>query len=778
MTKWILILATVCWAGPLLAQAPITDATISGFVYDQSNGESLIGANVFLKDTRIGAVSNSRGYYVIPRIEPGVYVLVCQYIGYVSFTKTVALTIGENKVIRIDLKPEAILGEEVVIVADSLPPMVKLFQAPISKIELSGAQINRIPQVAEADLLRSLQTLPGVVPVSDFSSALYIRGGTPDQNLYLIDGSDVYNPEHAFGLFSTFNTDAIKQVDLSKGGFGAEFGGRLSSVLNVTNLDGNRKEFQGTAGISILSAKTTVQTPIGKFGSLSGSIRRTYFDQTLGRAIDEIPDYYFYDGNVKAFFEIDRRNTLTISGYGGQDVLNYVFNEKSDDQAGFDYSWGNKTGSVRWTHVFSPKLFSNFWITGSTFRSDFAFDESVNFSEENFISDITLKGSLEYHHSRQFITRFGFEQKNLHGIYQEKFDGGKVDVDAHRTHYVGYVQQNWRPTEAWDVEGGLRFDYFNSERNFTDLDPRMTVKYRVNETTNLKAAAGVYHQYLHQIPRAFFAGIWTTSDRYQKGSTAYHYITGVEKELKENLHLQVEGYYKVYRDIYSLNHFLITEVKPGRYENGEPVYDNTGGLFNRGDGHSIGLEILLKQEAGPVTGWIGYSLANTKHTVDGINRNRSYEPRHDRTHTINAVADIDIRNAIRALKDQPSKFGTSKWTMGLNFVYSTGQPITAPGSTYLIRTTPDADEGFAVYPGDINALRLPAYARLDLSITYEKHFKHWSIAPYVQIFNIGNRRNVWFVQYDSEEKNNTVVQKIETAYMFPILPSLGVNFTF
>jgi outer membrane receptor protein involved in Fe transport len=760
------------------AQSSLPDASLSGFVFDEHNGETLIGANVFLKGTKTGAVSNIRGYYVIPKIQPGVYTLICQYIGYRPFSKTVTFTAGEKKVLRIDMQPEDIQGEEVVVYADSMPLMERQFEKPISKIELSGEQINLIPQVVEADLLRSLQTLPGVVPVSDFSSALYIRGGTPDQNLYLIDGSDVYNPEHAFGLFSTFNTDAIKKVDLSKGGFGAEFGGRLSSVLNVTNMDGNRKEFEGTAGVSILSAKTTLQTPIGSIGSLSGSVRRTYFDKTLGEAIDEIPDYYFYDGNVKAFFEIDGRNTLTLSGYGGQDVLNFIFNEDATEKAGFDYTWGNKTASARWACVFSPQMFGDFWITGSTFSSDFAFDQSVNFSEENFISDLTFKGNLEYHHSKQFITRFGFEHKNLHGIYRENFDGGKVDVNARRTHYVAYVQENWRPTEDWDIESGLRFDYFDSERDYKNLDPRLAVKYRWDVTTNLKAAAGVYHQYLHQIPRAFFSGIWTTSDRYQKGSTAYHFIGGIEKELLPYLQMEIEGYYKIYRNIYSLDHFLITEVQPGYYENGEPVYDNTNGLFNSGDGHSVGLEILFKKEAGPMTGWIGYSLANTRHTVDGINDGHAYEPRHDRTHTVNAVANIDIRNSICALKGKPTKNSTSKWLMGLNFVYASGQPITTPGSTYLIRTTPDDESGFALYPGGINELRLPAYARLDVSITYEKQFKHWSIAPYLQIFNIGNRKNVWFVQYNAEEQGGTVDQKVETVHMFPLLPSLGVNFKF
>ncbi|MBL7994330.1 TonB-dependent receptor [bacterium] len=772
MVLWTLTFFTV------YAQSPPSDASLSGFVYDTNNGETLIGANVFLRDTKIGAVTNLRGYYVIPKIRPGVYTLVCQYIGYRVMTKTVTLSAGEEKVLRIDMQPEDIMGEEVVVYADSIPTMQKLFEKPISKVELSGQQINMIPQVVEADLLRSLQTLPGIVPVSDFSSALYIRGGTPDQNLYLIDGSDVYNPEHAFGLFSTFNTDAIKKVDLSKGGFGAEYGGRLSSVLNVTHMDGNRNEFAGTAGISILSAKTTLQAPIGSIGSLSGSFRRTYFDKTLGQAIDEIPDYYFYDGNVKAFFDIDGRNKLTISGYGGQDVLNYIFNENADNKAGFDYTWGNKTGSVRWTHVFSPQMFGDFWMTGSTFKSDFAFDEVTNYSEENFISDLTFKGSLEYHHSKQFITRFGFEQKNLHGVFLENFDGGKVDVNARRTHYVAYIQENWRPSDEWDIESGLRFDYFDSDRNFKNLDPRLALKYRLNESTNLKASAGVYHQYLHQIPRAFFSGIWTTSDRYQKGSTAYHFIGGVEREVLDFLTIELEGYYKKYKNIYSLNHFLITEVRPGHYENGLPVYDNTDGLFNRGDGHSDGLEILVKKEAGAVTGWLGYSLANTRYTIDGINGDHSFEPRHDRTHSVNAVANIDIRNSIRALKGKPAKYTNSKWLAGLNFVYASGQPITAPGSTYMIRTTPDDEAGFAVYPGGINEWRLPAYARLDVSVTYEKQFKHWSIAPYVQIFNIGNRKNVWFVQYDSKEQGGTIDQKVKTVNMFPLLPSFGVNFKF
>jgi len=280
--------------------------------------------------------------------------------------------------------------------------------------------------VAEADLLRSLQTLPGILPLSDFSSALYVRGGTPDQNLYLIDGTDVYNPEHTFGIFSTFNTDAIKQVELPQGGFGAEYGGRLSSVLNVTNLDGNREEFEGSAAISLLSAKTTLQGPLGKTGSLSGSFRRTYFDQTVGRAVDEIPNYYFYDGNLKAFFDFGRDN-LTISAYGGRDFLDVVFNPDATEETGLITDWGNKTTSARWTRVFTPRLFSTFWVTGSRFSSDLLI-EVADIRERNFVSDLTFKGTLEHHRSRQFQTRLGFEQKNLEVQFRQVFPEGLIDV--------------------------------------------------------------------------------------------------------------------------------------------------------------------------------------------------------------------------------------------------------------------------------------------------------------------------------------------------------------
>lgn len=762
----------------LFAQNPAT-CSVSGFVYDNSNGEALIGANVFLKDTGRGSSTNSNGYFVIPRLQSGNYTLVVHYIGFKSFTKNIAIQAKESVEMKVNLQPEALVAEEVVIVADSVRLSQKLFDRPVSKIGLSQRQINRIPQIAEADLLRSLQTLPGILPISDFSSALYVRGGTPDQNLYLLDGTDVYNPEHAFGLFSTFNTDAIKQIELSKGGFSAEYGGRLSSILDVTNLDGNRREFEGTSSVSLLSAKTTLQMPLGNSGSLSGSIRRTYFDQTLAKAIDDVPDYYFYDGNAKAFFELDPRNKLTISFYGGRDYLDLIFNPDVLDKSGFQYDWGNKTGSLRWTRVFTPRLFGNFWLTGSRFTSDFAFGDDLPVTERNYITDITVKGNLEYHHSDRLTGKFGFEQKNLHTIYRQKFPGGKVDVDQSPKHYVAFATMLIRPTIRWEIEAGLRYNYFYSQRSFQNLAPRFSLKYRLTDTINLKGAAGIYHQYLHKIPRAFIADIWTSANDFQNASASQHVVVGIQKEVASNYQLEIEGYYKTYSDIYQFDQNFLTEISAGRFEDGEPVYTETKGLFNEGDGHSTGIEVLFRKDTGVVTGWLGYSFSSTKYRFDRINQGEEFAPRHDRTSVVNLIGNIDLRNAIRTLKGKLRHVDKSKWQVGVNFFFASGQPITTPGSAYFVNTAPNFDFfDFKLYPSAINSFRLPAYARLDVSLTFEKKYNSWTLAPYIQIYNIGNRKNVWFINYDRSIRDNQIVQEVKPIHMFPLLPSLGVNFKF
>ncbi|MBN2425587.1 MAG: TonB-dependent receptor [Calditrichaceae bacterium] len=738
-------------------------ATISGFVYNKENGEALIGANVYFENLAMGASTNVSGYYVIPSVPIGRYILVCDYLGFETYKKTIEIVNGENVKLNIYMNVSILETEEIVITADSIRTAERLYRKPISTVQLNPKQINQVPQVAEADLLRSLQTLPGIAPISDFSTALYIRGGTPDQNLHLLDGTDVYNPEHMFGLFSTFNADAIKHIELSKGGFGAEYGGRLSSVLDITNLDGNREKFEGRASISVLSAKTTLQMPIGNFGSISGAIRRTYFDKTVAEFIDDIPDYYFYDGSIKAFFELDKNNRLTLSYYGGNDYLDYKFNTEATEKKGFTYDWGNKTASLRWTRVFTPRLFSNFWVTYSIFRSRFKMN-IFDMYENNDIDDLTFKGNLEYHYSDKLAVKFGFEQKNLEVSYIEDDPQTAIDIKQDAMQISGYTQLNIRPTQSWLIETGVRYNYFDSDKTFRNWAPRFSTKYKLNETIGLKAAYGRYYQYLNQIDRFMVSDVWSLSGKSEDRAYADHYLVGYQQEIQKDYELEVEAFYKKMNNTYSFNQNIAAEMKIDTYTpDGRPLIENTKYVFKRGDSKSYGFEFLLRKDVGRLNGWIGYTYAHTLTKIDGINLNRWFAPRHDRSSTVNLVTNIDL------LKER------EKLVLGMNFIYSSGQPITEPGSAYVIASSPfDPYRSASYAPTKINNIRLPFYARMDLSLTYKIQYKNWSMSPYLQIFNIGNRKNVWFIEYDYDEGK----PEIEVIQMMPLLPTVGVNFVF
>ncbi len=757
------------------------ESSLSGFIYDKTTGEALIGANVFIPNINRGAVSNVFGFYSIPKIKSGIYNVNISYVGYKTYTIKLDLRNDEDKRLNVYLEQDVIQGKEIIVKADSIRVVERLFNKPVSNIELSPKQIQSVPRVIEADLLRTLQTLPGIVPLSDFSSAVYVRGGTPDQNLFMIDGTDVYNPEHAFGLFSTFNTDAIKKVEVYKGGFGAEYGGRLSSVIDVTNNDGNRNFYEGKASLSLLSLSSTVSGPIGNIGSISGSIRRTYLDQTIAKWVDEVPDYYFIDGNLKAFFDLNNSNKLSVSYFGSKDNLNFVLDKKRPESLGFDYIWGNQTGSINLRSIFASNLFGNFWITFSHFNSFFDFDD-VGVKEDNQINDLTFKGNIQYFYSENFNFKFGFEQKNANGGLKQDFPGGKVDASKSRKLYSFYSSSVWKPNPLWNIEFGLRGDYFFSDKIYKNLDPRFSLKYRLSENANIKLSAGSFHQYANRIPRLFFVSIWTTADSFVRGSSSNHFIFGYERALGEKFQLEFETYYKTYKDIYSYNQNYVADVVPSNYSNDNvPIYNNQKGLFTRGDGYSYGIEFLLRKETGAITGWLSYSFSNTYYTFDGINQGKSFMPRHNRTHAINLVSTIDLNNFINEIKNQSFEKRDKQWILGLNFTFFSGQPITLPSSVYLFTQFPDWEQNknsLATYPSTINTFNLPYYSRFDFSLTYEIDYDSWKISPYIQVFNLFNRKNVWFIQYKNEIKDGRVKQKIENVNMFPILPSFGITIKF
>jgi hypothetical protein len=403
----------------------------------------------------------------------------------------------------------------------------------------------------------------------------------------------------------------------------------------------------------------------------------------------------------------------------------------------------------------------------------------VNVEETNELFDVTAKGQLEYAAHKRLDLKFGFEYKDLTTNLQQESPGGVIDVKKDRTYSTGYLSLNWKPTPSWMVEPGLRYNHFKADNAFNDWAPRFAAKYRLSETINLKASTGIFYQYLQKIPRPFIADIWTTSDKFHDRSKSVHYILGYQQEIADNVGLEIEGYYKTYENLYSLKNYIL-DFPPSYYDDeGRPVYTKTKGLFDRGDGNSVGIEFLLRKRYGSVNGWIAYSLARTEYTIEDINQEKAFEPRHDRTHVFNTVLNVDIKNAIRELRGKPFKNDKSKWKFGVNFVYTSGQPITLPSSTYYGTSIPDQDDqDLFLYPTDINSFRLPPYIRLDLSATYEHRFKTFTMAPYFQAFNIGDRENVWFIQYETEQTENEISQEVETMNMFPFIPTLGIKFTF
>ncbi|MCE1188989.1 MAG: TonB-dependent receptor [Ignavibacteria bacterium] len=784
MKQIYILLACLALFVPFIHAQKVNDVT--GFVYDNKDGEALIGASVHLKGRTTGSVTNTSGYFVLTNIPFGKYTLQVTYIGYKPLSVDIEVNSNEFKTLQLKMTGQALVTKEVMVVADSVRTIDRLYEKPISKIDLSSKQVNQIPRVIEADLLRALQTLPGVTALSDFSSALYIRGGTPDQNLYLVDGTDVYNPEHAFGIFSTFNTNAIKKVELSKGGFSAEYGGRLSSVLNVTNLDGNRNQVEGCANISLLSASATIQAPLGSFGSISGSFRRTYIDQTYAKWNTDIPDYYFYDGNLKAYFDLGEKDKLTLSYFTSKDNLDFKEDKSKPSSFGFYYFWGNKTSSLNWKHVFGSRIFSNFWATYSYFNSDFNM-EQVNFREKNNIHDFSLKGALEYYLADDFDIRFGFEHKFLGGALMQEFDNGNADVAKERTHSVAYISSNYKPWDALSIEAGLRYNYFNSDVDYHNFEPRFSAKLRLTESSNLKFATGLFHQYLNRIPRLFFTSIWTTSDEYVGVSSSQHYIFGYQKAIDEVYEFEVETYYKTYKNIYQYNQLAFVEIEPSGYKDGKPYYTSTKGLFNSGDGESYGIELMIRKDLGAINGWIAYSLSRTNYTFTDINKGQEFIPRHDRTSILNAVVNVDWKGFLAEMKGTEVPENENKWLFTFNFVYSTGQPITVPSSAYFLNDLPDWNQirgggedipGYSLYPSGIDKYRLPAYIRMDASVTWEIKMNGWILAPYLQVFNIGNRKNVWFIKYKSDLQNGQITQTIDKVNMLPMLPSIGVNIKF
>ncbi len=759
----LLLVVLVQAAGrPAVAQE---EASLRGYVRDAATGETLLQANVVIDGTTRGTATNNSGYYTLQGLEPGTYTIVFSYIGYQRRTEEVTLSAGEERRLDVELRSEGFETEEVVVTGTSDDEEA---ERAIGTDRFRTADVKELPSVLEPDVFRSLSLLPGVATASDYSSNLYIRGGSPDQTLVLLDGTTVYNPTHFFGFFSTFNPDAIKDVQLYKGAYPAEYGGRLGSVASIYNKDGNRRETTGGLSVGLLASRAYVEGPYGRgadgdeAGSYMIAVRRSTIEPVLaalrGAEVDGVPDRFsFYDVNGKINYTAGPDDQLSLAFYGGRDVLDLSFREEGR----FDIWYGNQTVSADWTHLFGDRVFSTLTLTGSRYRSTpVAEIATTEFTQKNGVDDLSLNADVEYTPGSAHRLKSGLRASTLAFTLRNTFDGNETfdqRIDGQRV--AVYVQDTYEPTSAWTLKGGLRGTYFR-QGNFWRLSPRLSAEYELRPSVQLQAAYGRYHQFLTLETSQLFTGFdtWLMVDDGVPPSSGDQVAVGMKARLGEAWRLEVEGYGRTMRDLFEQDPFLPDEA-------GLPYPER----FHFGDGRAYGAELLLRRQEGPFTGFLSYTLGRTERRFPNVNLSETgdpqyYVPKYDRTHSLTLTANYRL---------------TDSWRFSGTFNYNTGQAYTKPERRYELVDDPfqPQTKGRSVLVSPFNSARLPPYHRLDLGVARTGRF--FGGAEYevqLQAINAYARRNVWFYQYQNEEDGTLTREEVP---QIPVpIPNLSFTLTF
>ena len=763
-------------------------ATLSGFVTDAETSDPLHYANVIIRDDNTGTTTDERGYYVIHNIPSGEHTISVSYIGYATGDTTLRLGPGESLRIDFRLTPESLRGEEVVVTASR-----ERFEQQVetSQLNVNPREIEVMPSFVEADLFRTIQTLPGVVSQNDFSAALSVRGGSPDENLILLDGIEVYNPYHFGGIFSAFNTDAIRDAEFHAGGFPVRYGGRLSSVLEIYTKEGDPSggmlgnwwpwpryfDLSGISlDISLLSSKVYLEGPLYNGGYFL-SARRTYFDQIAGFAHninDTIPNlpYYFYDIQWKAHTQLSESHELYFQGYSGTDNLTLNFGESGEEGTAVDFNWdwGNDTKSLILKSILTPDMVLESMLAHSNYRFDVDFlvtttDSTGNQSDTRFLitnilDDYTLSERLDWKISNSHRLQLGLDYKQFN--FQFTFTSDDVttlDEDDNPTLTSIYAQDTWKVSPLLNVQLGSRASWYsNSDQPWIDV--RGGVKYRPLEDLALKASIGTYSQFLFTSNQddavLRIVDFWNAVPEYLDPQRAIHYILGLEQWVGEGQKLSLEAYYKPYLNILDINPL-------------QNVYSQEDDFIS-GTGEAYGVEAVYKRSIGDLSGWISYTYSKTLKRIDldgdgelEEEQGEVYPPKYDKRHIVNLVVNYRLNE---------------KNAVGLTWNWSSGQPYTpVVGKQYGGQSTsgwyqPYLDQ--ANITGEKHSANFPAYFRGDIS--YTRRFKFFGAAGALkfQIINVTNHFNVLLYQWD-----HTVSPSEATAVsMFPIIPTLGVSFDF
>ncbi len=727
-------------------------SSVNGFVEDSVTKETLVGATAKLKGTKYGAYTNKSGYFSIGSIPPGTYTLTVSAVGYQARELSLTIVSGKPQKLRIALTPSVAKGDEVLVTADREEDKR---QISISRVNIPMEQLSQLRIGGEADIFRALQMLPGVLTSSQISSGLFIRGGSPDQNLVLLDGMTVYNPTHLFGFISAFNNDAIKDVDLIKGGFPAEFGGRMSAVLNITQKDGNRDHVEGLVGLGLISSRLSLQGPLGN-GSFFVGGRRTYLDLVTGLLPEDpespLPSFNFYDVNVKLTQNLSEDDKLSVSGFLTRDNLSFA-------QPGLDFGvrLGNRATAARWSHVYSPELFSVVNVSASRYDNGFTGDNSgLKFDVNNSIIDYTIKSEFEWFTAENMTIKTGYEGSIYNFTYTQIFEqslqGSEKQVDTNQLNiwdnvHSAFAQFNWNVTDLLSLQGGFRANYWSTSDR-TLFDPRLAARWQVADGVAVKAAWGVYHQYLRlaSSPDFTFFDTWLPTDQTAPTGRAEHYIAAVETKPWEGYDLNVDVYYK------TLNN--INELQQGNRRS-----ITVSDLFYFGDGHTYGAEVFLQKKTGRLTGWIGYALGYVFSQFDSVNQGREFRPKFDRRHDLKITALYNL---------------SERWEIGATFMFQSGQSYTGATST-LGGRMPGWDGGIVmINPSQRWGLRLPNSHQLNLNVNYNTTLFDLPCRLFLDVFNVYSRRDIWFRFYQTDNG----IPEVTDVRLLPILPTISMEVKF
>ena len=761
---------------------------ISGFVSDSSSGESLIGANVFLRETGQGMATDVNGYYIIQDIVPGNYTLMVSYIGFDMYKQKTRLSDDESKKVNINLVEQVVQLTEIEVTAEKLQRRNNIQP---SKINLSPRMMKAAPALAEPDLFRTIQALPGVLTTSEFSTGLVIRGGNTDQNLIMLDGITVYNPSHLGGVFSNFIVDGVKEAELIKGAYNAEYGGRLSAVLNVISREGNKNEFKGKVNLSLLSAQTTLEGPFYK-GAWVLSGRRTYFDLVLPKVLPDninvnIPPYYFYDIQSHVFSDITSKDRISLSYYSGIDDLLF-------DTFGLDGQWGNNTVSGHYRRVFSERLVGNILIANSRFFTEFGLGGDNGLVSYNEIDDKTLSADFSWFKSSNSTLKFGAQLKKLGFEYTNKFQNTtQFQIKTDPLEFAQYIKLKYKPNDLFIIEPGLRLNLYDVYPDSLFPDLRLGLKYIITDNRYLNFSVGNYHQFISTFQDDFNPSIldnWIAADTSVSPGKSMQVVLGYEEYIKNMYKIQVEGYYK------DLKNLLTYEEK--RSTTDAQVSDESlANIVTPADGYAYGFELFGQKMSGKLSGWVAYTYSVSRKIMNSIyaDGEQEYYTNWDRTHAFSVLGNYQFNK---------------KWETNWRFALQSGQAYT-PIMGYYVQKFPESpEELFRTIPGTRNSGRYEPYSRLDIGAVYHAKIGKTNVDFFFQIINTLNRSNTFrkiyslgspyngldddgdWVEEDHDDNGNGRPDPGETNVdesdegkinersigLFPILPTFGFTWEF